>query len=230
MEAIVLAGGFGTRLRSVVSDVPKPMAPVAGRPFLEILLQTLASKGVHRTVLSLGYLSEVISNHFGTEFSGMTIDYVVESSPLGTGGAIRLAMDACEQDAVFAFNGDTFLDVDLADVYSKWRATGLPVVVAKNVPDTARYGGIEMTDGLLSRFIEKGRTGPGLINVGCYMLGRHQLDHFPIGTPFSIELDFLTPESAKSKVAVAVTDGLFIDIGVPEDYALAQTLLANKGS
>lgn len=230
MEAIILAGGFGTRLRSVVSDVPKPMAPVAGRPFLEILLQTLASKGVDRTVLSLGYMSDVISNHFGSEFCGMTIDYVVESSPLGTGGAIRLAMDACEQDAVFAFNGDTFLDVDLEDVHKTWRATGLPVVVAKNVPDTTRYGGIEMTDGLLSRFIEKGRTGPGLINVGCYLLGRHQLDHFAIGDPFSIEVDFLTPEAAKSKVAVAVTDGLFIDIGVPEDYALAQTLLANKGT
>jgi D-glycero-alpha-D-manno-heptose 1-phosphate guanylyltransferase len=228
MEAIVLAGGFGTRLRSVVSDVPKPMAPIAGRPFLEILLENLASKGIHRTVVSLGYLSNVISDHFGAEFCGMEVDYVVESSPLGTGGAIRLAMDACTQDAVFVFNGDTFLDVDLAEVQSTWQTTGLPVVVAKYVPDTARYGGVEMTDGLLSRFIEKGRTGPGLINVGCYLLGRHQLDRFSVGDPFSIEVDFLTPEAAKSKVAVAVTDALFIDIGLPEEYALAQTLLGDR--
>lgn len=230
MEAIVLAGGFGTRLRSVVSDVPKPMAPVAGRPFLDILLQNLASKRVHRTVLSLGYMANVISDHFGSEFCGMKVDYVVESTPLGTGGAIRLAMDACEQEAVFVFNGDTYLDVDLADVHTTWRTTGWPVVVAKHVPDTARYGGVEMTDGLLTRFIEKGRTGPGLINVGCYLLGRHQLDRFEVGIPFSIEVDFLAHEALESRVAVATTDGLFIDIGVPEDYALAQTLLANKGS
>jgi D-glycero-alpha-D-manno-heptose 1-phosphate guanylyltransferase len=230
MEAIVLAGGFGTRLRSVVSDVPKPMAPVAGRPFLDILLRNLAAKGVRRTILSLGYMSTVISDYFGAEFCGMSIDSVVESTPLGTGGAIRLAMDACENDAVFVFNGDTYLDVDLADVHATWRSKKLPVVVAKHVPDTARYGGVEVTDGLLTRFIEKGRIGPGLINVGCYVLGRRDLDRFDVGVPFSIEVDFLAPQATHSQVAVAITEGLFIDIGVPEDYALAQTLLADKGT
>ena len=107
MEAIVLAGGFGTRLRQVVADVPKPMAPIADRPFLEILLGSLARKGFSQVVLSLGFMAEKISDHFGARFAGMDIAYVVEETPLGTGGAIRLALDACTQDHVFVFNGDT---------------------------------------------------------------------------------------------------------------------------
>ena len=111
MEAILLAGGFGRRLQAVVPDLPKPMAPVSGRPFLEILLSILADKGVNRVILSLGYRAEQISSYFGARYAGMELDYVVEEAPLGTGGGIRLALSRCSSNPVFIFNGDTFLDL-----------------------------------------------------------------------------------------------------------------------
>ena len=107
-EAIVLAGGFGTRLREVLPDLPKPMAPVAGRPFLEILLTSLADKGFSRVVLSLGYMADKIITYFGNSFTGLDLIYVVEDEPLGTGGAVRLALSQCLQDHIYILNGDTF--------------------------------------------------------------------------------------------------------------------------
>ena len=116
MEAIVLAGGFGTRLKSVVFDLPKPMAPVAGKPFLERLLKSLAQKGFTRIVLALGYMAEKVIEHFGSRFEGMELVYEIESTPLGTGGAVRLALTQCLTDHVFVFNGDTYLDLEVSHV------------------------------------------------------------------------------------------------------------------
>lgn len=226
MEAIVLAGGFGTRLRQVVADVPKPMAPIAGRPFLEILLGSLAEKGVSRVVLSLGFMAEKISGHFGSRFSGLDITYVVEDTPLGTGGATRLAATACTQDHVFVFNGDTYLDLEVDLLERQWQAKRHPIVVGRQVPDTTRYGRLVVDGDRITSFAEKGIAGPGLINAGCYVLATDALAQFPLNQPFSIETHYLVPEVARATVEVFVTEGMFIDIGIPEDYALAQTLLA----
>lgn len=228
MEAIVLAGGFGTRLRQVVADVPKPMAPVAGRPFLEILLGSLASKGFTRAVLALGFMAEKISGHFGSRFGGLELAYVVEDKPLGTGGATRLAMTACTQDHVFVFNGDTYLDLEAEALERQWQAHRHPIVVGRQVPDTLRYGRLVVEGRRITRFAEKGVAGPGLINAGCYVLAKEALAGFPLHQPFSIETDYLTPEVARATVEVFVTEGQFIDIGIPEDYARAQTLLAGR--
>ena len=133
MEAIVLAGGFGTRLRQLVADVPKPMAPIAGRPFLEILLGSLAQKGFTQVVLSLGFMAEKISGHFGPRFAGLDLTYVVEDTPLGTGGATRLAATACAQDHVFVFNGDTYLDLEVDLLERQWQAKRHPIVVGRQV-------------------------------------------------------------------------------------------------
>ncbi len=227
MEAIVLAGGFGTRLRRVVADVPKPMAPIAGRPFLEILLGSLARKGFSRVILSLGLMAQKISVHFGTRFAGMDIAYVVEDTPLGTGGAIRLAFEACTQDHVFVFNGDTYLDLEAQSLERQWQAKRNPIVVGRQVPDTSRYGRLVVDGGCITSFAEKGTTGPGLINAGCYVLATDALAKFPLNQPFSIETDYLVPEVARATVEVFETVGVFIDIGIPEDYARAQTLLAD---
>lgn len=227
MEAIVLAGGFGTRLRQVVADVPKPMAPIAGRPFLEILLGSLARKGFSRVVLSLGFMAEKISDHFGARFAGMDIAYVVEETPLGTGGAIRLALDACTQDHVFVFNGDTYLDLEVRSLEQQWQAKRHQVVVGRHVPDTSRYGRLVVDDGRITGFAEKGIAGPGLINAGCYVLATDALARFSLNQPFSIETDYLVPEVISATVDVFVTEGMFIDIGIPEDYARAQTLLVD---
>lgn len=225
MEAIVLAGGFGTRLRQVVADVPKPMAPIAGRPFLEILLGSLARKGFARVVLSLGFMAEKISDHFGARFAKMDIAYVVEDTPLGTGGATRLAATACTQDHVFVFNGDTYLDLEVELLERQWQAKRHPIVVGRQVPDTARYGRLVVDGGRITCFAEKGIAGSGLINAGCYVLATDALARFPLSQPFSIETDYLVPEVARATVEVFVTDGVFIDIGIPEDYTRAQTLL-----
>ena len=227
MEAIVLAGGFGTRLRHVVTDVPKPMAPVAGRPFLEILLSSLAQKGFTRVVLSLGFMAEKISDYFGTRFAGLDLAYVVEDAPLGTGGATRLAVEACTQNHVFVFNGDTYLDLEVQSLEQQWQTNRNPIVVGTQVPYTTRYGRLLVDGGRITSFAEKGITGPGLINAGCYVLAKDALARFAVNHPFSFETDYLVPEVASATVEVFVTEGMFIDIGIPEDYTRAQTLLAD---
>lgn len=226
MEAIVLAGGFGTRLREVVPDLPKPMAPVAGKPFLEILLCSLSRKGFSRVVLSLGFMADKISGYFGDRFAGMELSYVVEDHPLGTGGAVRLALSNCRQDHVYVFNGDTFLDLEADAVEHLWQDRHHPIIVGRAVPDTARYGRFLTADGRVTGFTEKGVAGPGLINAGCYVFDRCQLDGFALNEPFSLEADFLVKAVQQMPVDVFVTEGLFIDIGIPEDYARAQALLA----
>jgi D-glycero-alpha-D-manno-heptose 1-phosphate guanylyltransferase len=227
MEAIVLAGGFGTRLRPVVADVPKPMAPIAGRPFLEILLDSLARKGFKRVILSLGCMAEKISGHFGPNFAGLELVYVVEDTPLGTGGAVRLAMTAITQDHVFVFNGDTYMDLEVDQLERQWQKRMLPIVVGKQVPDTTRFGRLVVDKGRITGFTEKGIPGLGLINAGCYVLPAKMLERFPLNQPFSIETDCLVPEVARGKVEVFISEGLFIDIGIPEDYERAQSLLAS---
>jgi D-glycero-alpha-D-manno-heptose 1-phosphate guanylyltransferase len=228
MEAIVLAGGLGTRLRQVVADVPKPMAPVAGRPFLEILLGSLAQKGFLRAVLSLGFMSEKIRGHFGSSFAGLELAYVVEDTPLGTGGATRLAIEVCNQDHVFVFNGDTYLDLEVELLEQQWQARRHPIVVGTEMPDTGRYGRLVVNSDRISSFAEKGIVGPGLINAGCYVLARDALTKFPLNQPLSIETDYLVPEVIRETVGVFVSKGMFIDIGVPDDYARAQSLLADR--
>jgi D-glycero-alpha-D-manno-heptose 1-phosphate guanylyltransferase len=227
MEAIILAGGFGTRLREMVPDLPKPMAPIAGRPFLEILLLSLSRKGFSRVILSLGFMAFKISDYFGKSFAGMDLVYVVEDSPLGTGGALRLGLSICYEDHTFVFNGDTFLDLDVGAIERLWQNNRHPIIVGREVPDTLRYGRILTEDNTVIGFSEKGESGPGLINAGCYVFNRMQLDYFHLNEAFSLESEFLTSLVSQTKVDVFVTDGLFIDIGIPSDYFLAQTLLAD---
>lgn len=228
MEAIVLAGGFGTRLRQVVTDVPKPMAPIAGRPFLEILLNALARKGFRRVILSLGFMAEKISGYFGLRYAGMDLIYVVEVEPLGTGGGVRLAMEQLYADHVFVFNGDTFLDLEVAHVDQRWQGNHRPIIVGCEVSNTTRYGRLLIDGCVVKGFEEKGVVGVGLINAGCYILNQGQLDGYPLDKPFSLETDFLAPAVARGEFDVYKTTGKFIDIGVPEDYAKAQTLLTVK--
>ena len=226
MEAIVLAGGLGTRLKQIVPDLPKPMAPIAGRPFLEILLTALARKGFTRVVLSLGFMAEKIIAHFGDRYAGMELVYEVEHQPLGTGGAIRAALLRCAADHVFVFNGDTYLDLEVDELEELWQRSRRPVIVVREVPDTARFGRVEMNGGQVTAFLEKGMAGTGLINAGCYVLPRRALEAFPLGQNFSIETEYLAKELGRIYFDGFVTCGRFIDIGVPEDYARAQIELA----
>ena len=226
MDAVVLAGGLGTRLRSVVPNLPKPMAPVAGRPFLEILLTMLARKGVQRAVLSVGYRANVIQSHFGPRFNGLELVYEVEAEPLGTGGALRAALARCQSKQALVVNGDTFLDLDVAELAARWQAHKRPLIVGRQMADTARYGRLRVDGSRLTGFQEKGPSGPGLINTGHYLLPTNLLDACGLPSAFSFEADFITPRLAELELEVFETTGQFIDIGVPDDYQRAQTELA----
>ena len=225
-EAIILAGGFGTRLRHVVPHLPKPMAPIGERYFLEILLTSLATKGFRHVVLSLGYMADRIVSHFGGRFSGMDLSFEIEPSPLGTGGAVRQAVSRCRADHVFVFNGDTYLDLEVDDVESHWQKSRVPIIVARDVEDTKRYGRLKLREGRIVEFSEKGIGGAGIVNAGCYVLPIDILNDFPVGRPFSLEMDFFIDAVRAQRIDVFVTHGRFIDIGIPEDYARAQIELA----
>jgi D-glycero-alpha-D-manno-heptose 1-phosphate guanylyltransferase len=226
VEAIILAGGLGTRLKSRLDGVPKPMVPVAGRPFLEILLTLLRRSGCARALLSVGHLHHVIQDHFGASFNGMRIEYVIENAPLGTGGGIRLALAEAREDSVLVLNGDTFLDVDYAAMLRFHAAEDAAVTIAVvHQPDIARYGGVVIESNRIVGFDEKGRSGPGWISAGAYVLSKDLVWPPGLKEKFSIERDFFVPEVAHLRPAAYKVEGYFLDIGIPEDLDRAQTEL-----
>ena len=227
-EAVILAGGYGTRLRQVISDVPKPMAPIQGRPFLELQLSMLERQGFGHVVLAVGYLGHMIVSHFGERFGTMALSYTIEDSPLGTGGAIQTALRNCQQDRVFVLNGDTYLEFDCNVADRLWQADRRGVIIGRELPDTARYGRLTTHDGWVTGMVEKGVVGPGIVNAGCYVLAKDQLAGVDHPMPFSFETDYLARVLPTAPFRVLVTDGLFIDIGVPEEFARAQDLLAGR--
>lgn len=225
-EAIVLAGGLGTRLRSVVSDVPKPLAPVSGRPFLAYLLDALAAQGFARVILATGYRGEQVEAALGGRWQDMQLVYSCEPQPLGTGGAIALAMQHVRGAACFVLNGDTHLQLDYADFDARTRQAGQPLGMAlASVADTARYGAVEVDGERVVGFAEKGRSGPGYINAGVYRIERALLAGQPAGRTFSFETEVLRPSVERGAVSAYVHTRGFIDIGVPEDYARAPLVL-----
>ena len=218
MEAVILAGGLGTRLRSVVSEVPKCMAPVDGKPFLQYMLEWLSRFDVSHVVLSVGYLREVIFAFIDSREWPFEISYAVEEEPLGTGGGIRLALTKCREDRVIVLNGDTFFNVDL-----KALTFAAPVTLAlKPMRDFDRYGAVDLAGGLVTGFHEKTACTEGLINGGVYALVRSRLDLAFYPGRFSFEKDLLEPLAAARLVAGQVQEAYFIDIGIPEDYTRAQ--------
>lgn len=227
-EAIVLAGGFGTRLAHVVPDVCKPMAPVAGRPFLRFIMDQLAAAGFDRAVVADGYRREQIEGFFGPAYRGMAIEYSPEETPLLTGGAVKRALNSCQSDWVFVLNGDTWLDVDFFAMEAA--ACDAPegvssVIAVKRMRDFERYGTVDVdTDGTLTAFHEKRPCKEGLINAGVYLLRRDALDDMP--EKFSLESDYFERVVGDGELRAVECLGGFIDIGVPEDYELAQTMLA----
>jgi D-glycero-alpha-D-manno-heptose 1-phosphate guanylyltransferase len=227
IEAIILAGGLGTRLAARLDGVPKPMAPIAGRPFLAILLARLQQSGCARVLLSVGHLHQTIRHHFGASFHGMTLDYIVEDAPLGTGGALRAALQQAREDSVLVLNGDTFLQLDYAALLAFHAQSGAALTMSiTHQENIARYGGVIAKNGRVIGFEEKGRTGPGQINAGVYALNRNLPWPASLPEKFSFESDFLAPQIANIPVAAYPVDGFFLDIGVPEDLDRAQTALA----
>lgn len=226
MEAIVLAGGLGTRLASRLDQVPKSMALVGGRPFLEILLDQLIGGGCNRVILSVGHLRDVIVQHFGNRYRGVGIDYAAEESPLGTGGAIRKALGLLTGQSAFVVNGDTYIDVPFTAMREFHDASGRPLTIAVvRVNNTARYGGVVIKDQRIAGFVEKGHNGPGWINGGLYLIDRNFPWPAELPEPFSFEADVLVPFVSQTRPAAFLCDRYFLDIGVPEDFDRAQVEL-----
>ena len=223
IEVIVLAGGLGTRLRAAVPDLPKPMAPIAGYPFLYYLLRSLERQGFRRAILSVGFRGDAIRDHFGEHAGGLELRYCTEDQPLGTGGALRAAAQVASGDRVFAVNGDTFASVDCAAMAVQHTLSQDRLTLAlMPVPDTARYGAVETTGTRIQNFSEKDLSGPGWINAGVYLLERDLLEGLALPECFSFEHEVLRQRLDQLRPAAFFASGYFVDIGVPEDYTRAQ--------
>jgi len=226
--AIILAGGFGTRLQSVVSDVPKPMATIDSKPFLHYLFVYLTKYKVEKVVLAVGYLHEKIITHLGYNYLGIEIEYSIESTPLGTGGGIQQAISKTTGDALI-LNGDTFLEIDLTALYHYHTSQEADLTMSlKRMTDFDRYGTVSIENNRIVRFNEKKYCENGLINAGVYICSKAIFEKEKMPTKFSFEVDFLTPKLLDIKVCGFETDGYFIDIGIPDDYKKAQEELPQK--
>ena len=218
MEAVILAGGLGTRLRGVIGEIPKCMAPVGGKPFLQYQLEWLSRFDVRHVVFSVGYLKEQVIDFVKSREWPFAVSFAVEKEPLGTGGGIRLALQKCREKQVFVLNGDTFYNADLRTL-----TFTAPVTLAlKPMRDFDRYGAVDWDGDLVTGFREKKYCAEGLINGGVYAIDRSQLDMSLFPKTFSFEREVLEPLTDYGLVAGEVQDGYFIDIGIPEDYARAQ--------
>ena len=224
VQVLILAGGLGTRLRSVVADRPKVLAEVAGRPFITHLLDQLAQAGFQAATLLTGYKEEMVKEALGLAYKGMQLGYSVEETPLGTGGAIRAAarVIACEQ--LLVLNGDTFFDVEYLNLAQQAPA-GADLMACRRVEDVGRYGAVQLdASGRVIAMAEKGAEGPGLINGGIYVLHREAIAAWPEAV-FSIETDYFPERLAAERLYGTACGGSFIDIGVPDELKRAAEVL-----
>jgi D-glycero-alpha-D-manno-heptose 1-phosphate guanylyltransferase len=218
VEAVVLAGGLGTRLRAAVSDVPKPMAPVQGRPFLERLLDYWIGQGVRHAVLAVGYMHETIRKHFGEKYRDCAITYSVEQQPLGTGGALVQAVTLVHEKTFLVLNGDTYFAVPLATLTEFHRRHRAEVSLSLFRSDDPRYTGISLAaDGRVTDL-----SGRGAANGGVFMFERAAATALPAGRS-SLEKDLLPRLSGG--LYGCIFDAPFVDIGLPEDWRAAANII-----
>jgi D-glycero-alpha-D-manno-heptose 1-phosphate guanylyltransferase len=228
-EAIVLCGGLGTRLRPVVSDVPKSMAQVAGRPFLDYVLAYLSAEGVRRVVLAAGYKADVIRDRYGDRWRDLEVAYSVEAEPLGTGGGLRQALAFLKGEAGVVVNGDSLLLAPMAPLAEPLAAGADLVLTASRRADAAGGGVCEREGDRLTGFHAGAPGEAGLVNAGVYALRRGFFDGLDLPPAFSFERDVLEALAGRLDVRVVVSGADFIDIGLPATYAAAQGLLAGLG-
>jgi D-glycero-alpha-D-manno-heptose 1-phosphate guanylyltransferase len=225
-EAIILAGGFGTRLQEVVSKVPKPMAEINGEPFLNYIFYKLKKEGIRTVVLSVGYLSQHIINYYKEEFAGIKIYYSIENTPLGTGGGIKLAIQNCKQHEILVLNGDSFFNVPIQKFYQNHISkNGDCSIALRHVVNASRYGSVETDskDRIISFQEKKEIEVSGNINGGIYILNKkHFLENTTSGN-FSIEQNYFQAQHKKEKFYGFPFHNYFIDIGIPESYNQANS-------
>lgn len=219
--AVILVGGLGTRLGNLARGLPKPMVPVAGRPFLEYLVLQLHDAGFDRIVLASGHGAEAVRAHFGDGGAwGVSIAHSPEPEPLGTGGALCQAAALVDADRFLALNGDSYLAIDPGAVFAGVHDDVPAVLALRDVPNAARFGSVELTAaGSVKRFTEKtSLEGPGLVNAGIYAFARGVFDSLPPGQPSSLEHQLLPRLASEGRLRGLRFDAYFVDIGVPETY------------
>ncbi len=214
MQAIVLAGGFGTRLRSVVADRPKPMALINNKPFLEYILDKLNSEGFNKVVLAVGYMHEFIENHFKNRYKNLDVIYSIEDEPLGTGGCIKKAFDYIDEEYAYVLNGDTYFDIDLVNMKTKSSI----MIACKYFENFSRYGKVIIENNKIISFKEKEENQTGYINAGIYLMKKDIFEGYNLSTKFSLENDFFNKYMDKLSIDAYQSDNYFMDIGIPEDY------------
>jgi NDP-sugar pyrophosphorylase family protein len=221
IDAAILVGGLGTRLRGVVDDVPKPFAPVLGRPFLFYLLDMLALRGARSVTLCSGYMADFVQEKTGSEWMGMPIHHSIEKEPMGTAGALALAKKFLQSERVLIMNGDTWFEPDFK-AFAEAAEGSEFCIAAAQVPDASRYGALEWdTDGRLISFKEKSDTpASGSINAGVYFVSQNLLASLRV-EPLSLERTVLPALVLERRVKIFQTDAPFLDIGIPSDYAAA---------
>jgi D-glycero-alpha-D-manno-heptose 1-phosphate guanylyltransferase len=229
-EAIILAGGLGTRLRPVVADLPKCMAPVGGKPFLHFVVEQLKRQGVEKFIISLGYKHQVITDWLNDQYPMLRVQYSIEEEPLGTGGAVQLAGKLATGKNVFVLNGDTYFNIDLQllSVFHETMKADCTLSL-KPMQDFDRYGMVELnSDHSIASFREKSHYESGFINGGIYTLNADRFLQEGLPRKFSFEKDYLELFFEKRKMYGLVQDEYFIDIGIPEDYERAQKEMGIK--
>lgn len=220
-QALILAGGRGTRLGELAATTPKPLLPVAGRPFLDYLVENLQRHGITELVLSTGHLADAFEAHYGDGRGlGLRIRHAREDLPLGTGGGARNALPLLD-DCFLALNGDTLFDCNYLDLALRLEPGQLAALALRRVEDVSRYGDVALEGGVVRSFHEKSRSGPGLVSGGVYLLTRECVGLLPEG-PSSIEQDLFPLLAERGVLAAAVYAGFFLDIGLPETLAAAQ--------
>lgn len=223
-QAIILAGGLGTRLRSAVPDLPKCMAPVAGKPFLYYVIEHFRGQGIDQIIFSLGYMYEVIQEWLAKEYSSLSYKCSIEETPLGTGGAIKLACALADTKTVIVANGDTLFKADFSKLLSFYHMCGADCALAlKPMKDFNRYGVVELNNNYSIRsFQEKKHYADGYINGGLYALNKGKFLAEQLPEKFSFEKDYLEKFYKERRMFGVVQDEYFIDIGIPEDLEKAQ--------
>lgn len=224
MKCIILSGGLGTRLQSVLTNLPKSMADINGRPFLEYLFDYFITQHYTDCILAVGYKHEFIQNHFENKYKNLNIQYSIESYPLGTGGAIRAALKYASSDPVLVLNGDTLFNVNLSKLVSFHAANAADLSIAlKPMKNSDRYGTVNMdSNGKISGFEEKKLNSSGMINGGVYVINPDIFDGLNLPEKFSFEKNFLEKFYLLKIFFGMPFDEYFIDIGVPEDYEKAK--------
>jgi NDP-sugar pyrophosphorylase family protein len=222
MQALILAGGAGTRLKSVLGELNKPMAPIAGRPFLEYLLLRLKKYEIDEVTLCVGYKADLIQSYFDTgERWGVRVSYSHETEFLGTAGALKLAEVYIHEEECFVMNGDSLFATDLNALLHYHRAKKARATLAlAQVENTRRYGSVSLNEaGQIVSFIEKRESAEdGMINAGIYVFAREVFAMIPPGQPVSLEQDILPGLIGRSLYGLP-SSGYFVDIGLPADYA-----------